>query len=102
MAGGADTITKMAITLIDLKQFQDAIKYLEIVASISSDIAFLKGRFKQVKVCLLRIKKAQCATAGGIGSWRTRGGNRTIGVVVGWWDEKDRFGNDSGDAIYHN
>lgn len=43
MAGGADTIMKMAITLIDLKQFQDAIKYLEIVASISSDIAFLKA-----------------------------------------------------------
>jgi tetratricopeptide (TPR) repeat protein len=54
--GGADTIMKMAITLMDLKQYQDAVKYFEMAVSISNDIAFLKAAWNNKGLCLLRIK----------------------------------------------
>jgi tetratricopeptide (TPR) repeat protein len=47
---------KMAITLMDLKQYQDAVKYFEMAASISNDIAFLKAAWNNKGLCLLRIK----------------------------------------------
>lgn len=58
VAGGIDTVWKMAITLMDLREYVDAIVYFDKVISLSgSSNNYLIGAFNNKGLCFLRMNK---------------------------------------------
>jgi len=47
---------KMAVTLMDLKQYEDAIRYFEMAIGVCKDIPYLKAAWNNKGLCLLRLK----------------------------------------------
>lgn len=58
VAGGIDTVWKMAVTLMDLRKYDDAIEYFEKVINLSgSKNDYLIGAWNNKGLCYLRMEK---------------------------------------------